>query len=108
MSSFRGFDRIAAGLWPGKLSRRLAGRDLERTLMHKILISLAATTLLAGCASDQSCIKLNKTSGTVVGAVGGAVLGGAIFGSTLGTVAGGAAGGLAGHELSHNGRKRCR
>ena len=76
--------------------------------MHKLLIALAATTLLAGCASDQSCIKLNKTSGTVVGAVGDGIIGNAVFGSTVGTLAGAAAGGLAGHELSHNGRKRCR
>ena len=76
--------------------------------MHKLLIGLAATSLLAGCASDQSCLKLNKTSGTVVGAVGGGLIGNAIFGSTLGTLGGAAAGGLAGHELSRNGRKRCR
>ena len=76
--------------------------------MNKIMTALAATTLLAGCASDQSCLKLNKTSGTVVGAVGGGLIGNAIFGSTLGTLGGAAAGGLAGHELSRNGRKRCR
>ena len=90
------------------LSRRLAGQDRNTHHMRNLLIGLAATTLLAGCASDQSCLKLNKTSGTVVGAVGGGLIGNAVFGSTLGTLGGAAAGGLAGHELSRNGRKRCR
>jgi len=57
-----------------------------------------------------SCLRFNKTTGTVAGAVGGGLLGNVIAGHgnrTAGTLIGGAAGGFAGHELANNRRKNC-
>ncbi len=80
--------------------------------MRKLIISLAATSLLLGTAgtAEARCKRLTKTEGAIVGAVAGGVLGNVIAGHGhrgTGTVVGAVAGGVAGHEIARTRHKRC-
>lgn len=68
--------------------------------MRKLLVTLAAVAMVAGCS--------NAEKGAVVGGLGGAAVGGLVTGDTAGAAVGGLIGAAGGYLLGKTADGRCR